>query len=181
MGIFLNSILSDINLVVTDIDGTLTDGGMYYGASGETFKRFHVQDGLGVKLLQTIGIPVAIISADRSATTTNRAKKLDIEHCYVGVGDKVAVLESICERLGQKPNQVAYLGDDLQDFDVMKRVGYPVAVGNAHPLIKTIASYVCQASGGEGAFRELAERLITQKGHQLIDVWQRLSRLESQQ
>ena len=167
---FLNSNLSDINVVITDIDGTLTDGGMYYATSGETFKRFHVQDGLGVKLLQAIGVPVAIISADRSSTTINRAKKLDIEHCYVGVDDKVLVLKSVCEKLGQTPNHVAYLGDDLQDFDVMKCVGYPVAVGNAHALIKTIASYVCQKSGGEGAFREFSERLIVAKGYDVLDV-----------
>lgn len=167
-----------VKLVATDVDGTLTDGGMYYMTSGESFKRFHVQDGLAVALLKAVGIEVAFISSDDSLVLSKRAERLGVSHCYAGVKDKVAVAQSICDQLDLEWDNWAYLGDDLQDYHLMQRVGLGAAVGDAHPLIKQIAQYQCQRSGGQGAFRELAEWLIGQQGYDIKTVWEQLTENE---
>lgn len=162
-----------ISVVATDIDGTLTDGGMYQTESGDTFKRFNVQDGLAVKLLQTAGFYVVWISSDNSAVISKRAERLGVEHCHIGVKDKVSVLQGVCKELGEPAERAAFLGDDLQDLAVMNLVGYPAAVADARDEVKKVAVYECQSSGGHGAFRELAEHLIRAKGDALLDVWER--------
>ena len=158
-------------MVVTDVDGTLTDGGMYHSSSGETFKRFHVRDGLGVRLLREAGLEVAWISSDTSPVIEHRAKRLGVAHCHTGVSDKVAVLRALCEQLHTSVDKVAFLGDDLQDLSVLRLVGFPAAVGDAHELVKKASRYQCAADGGYGAFRELAEHLLHVKGEDLADVW----------
>lgn len=166
--------LEQIKLVATDVDGTLTDGGMYYTTSGETFKRFYVRDGLGVNLLQAAGIDVSLISSDDSPVISNRAQRLGITHCFSGIRDKIGAVESLCQTTGLAFENVAFFGDDLQDYAVMQRVGFAAAVGDAHPLVKGIASYVCRCDGGQGAFRELAEYIIEQKGLQVQDIWEQM-------
>ena len=165
------STAASVQMVVTDVDGTLTDGGMYYSSSGDTFKRFHVRDGLGVRLLAKAGIEVVWISSDSSQVIAHRAERLDLAHCHTGVTDKVEVLRALCERLSTTLDRVAFLGDDLQDLSVLEMVGYPAAVGDAHELIKRAAVYQCSKNGGYGAFRELAEHLLSEKGEDLADVW----------
>jgi len=170
--------IEDIKIFATDIDGTLTDGGMYISSSGETFKRFFVRDGLAVKLLETIGVEVAFISSDDSPVITERAARLKIKHSFIGVSNKVEVLESLCVNANLVLENVAFLGDDLQDFDLMERVGFAAAVGDAHPLIKQRAHYVCHCVGGRGAFREVAEYLIEGQGYSVKEVWQGSQKME---
>lgn len=160
----------DIKLVVTDIDGTLTDGGMYYLSSGETFKRFDVRDGLGIKLLQAAEVEVSFVSSDESAATSARARRLGVEHCYGGVTDKVQVVENLRQLLHLEWRQVAFLGDDLQDVHIMRKVGLAAAVADAHPIISSIAGYTSTKIGGQGAFRELAEWLLTSRGCVIEDL-----------
>ena len=160
-----------IQIVASDIDGTLTDGGMYYTSSGETFKRFSVKDGLGVKLLQAIGIEVAFISSDDSPIILERGKRLGLRHCYAGVEDKVAVAKAICEEMDVGLDGMAYLGDDLQDLELLQSVGLGAAVGDAHSMVKEVAYYVCKRAGGQNAFREFAEWLIVQQGRSVQNIW----------
>jgi 3-deoxy-D-manno-octulosonate 8-phosphate phosphatase (KDO 8-P phosphatase) len=162
---------ADIRLLAADVDGTLTDGGMYYFPSGEIVKRFNVRDGLAVKLLRAVGIQVAFISSDDSPLVAARAKRLGLDHYYAGTTDKVHAAEEICAATGFSLANIAYLGDDLQDYELMREVGIAAAVGDAHPVIKNCADHICQAPGGGGAFRELAEWLIEGQGHEIEDVW----------
>lgn len=163
----MHKTLADIRLVATDIDGTLTDGGMYCLSNGETFKRFNVRDGLGVKLLRAANIDVAFISSDSSSVIKERARSLGIQHCFTSVENKVDVVDDLCQKLQISWSQVVFLGDDLQDSAVMSRVGLPVAVADAHSLIRRRAKYVCKNKGGYGAFREFAEWILSCRGYDL--------------
>ena len=160
-----------IEILATDVDGTLTDGGMYYSSAGETFKRFSVRDGLAVKLVQALGIEVAFISSDNSQLVAMRAERLGVAYCCLATSDKVGAAREICGRVGCNLSKMAYLGDDLQDLDLMRTVGIAAAVGDAHPTIVKTADYNCQSPGGQGAFRELAEWLISERGCDLEEVW----------
>ena len=159
-----------IQILASDVDGTLTDGGMYYTSSGDMFKVFSVKDGLGVGLLAACGIETVLISSDDSQVITKRAERLQIE-CYTGVTDKVGVVETLCRERGLGLEDIAFLGDDLQDYEIMQRVGLPGAVGDAHALLKNMATYVCTLPGGKGAFREFAEWLIERSGQTVEEVW----------
>jgi 3-deoxy-D-manno-octulosonate 8-phosphate phosphatase (KDO 8-P phosphatase) len=162
-----------IKLVASDVDGTLTDGRMIYGPSGEVSKSFNVRDGLGVKLLQTVGVTVSLVSSDDSPVATARAQRLGIDSCRIGVHDKIAAVESLCRDAGIEMKNAAFLGDDLQDYAVMQSVGMGVAVADAHPMVLAIADHVTQRLGGMGAFREFADWLIEQQGHHMEEVWLR--------
>ena len=153
-----------IKWFATDIDGVLTDGGMYYTSSGETIKKFHVQDGVAVELLRKCHIEVAFITSDDSPIIQQRAKRLKITEVFSAVGDKVDAARELCSRHGITFENLAYIGDDLPDLELLKRVGLAFAVGDAHPLLYPVAHYVCQKHGGDGAFREAAEWLITTRG-----------------
>lgn len=160
-----------IRILASDVDGTLTDGGMYYSSSGDTLKVFSVKDGVGVRLLEACGIETVLVSSDDSLVIGNRADRLGISVCLTGVEDKVGSIKALCKERGVGLEAIAYLGDDLQDYDVMRRVGLPGAVGDAHTLVKGVASYVCRQPGGKGAFREFAEWLIEQSGQTVDQVW----------
>ena len=162
-----------IRWFASDIDGVLTDGGMYYLSGDATMKRFHVRDGLGVELLRLCGIEVAFITSDDSPIVHHRARRLGVTRVFAGVRNKVSVAEDLCAQEGLALSGLAYIGDDLQDFDLLQQVGIAVAVGDAHPLIRSLADYVCQNRGGEGAFREAAEWLIALQGLDLVEVWKK--------
>ena len=155
---------AQIQLLATDIDGTLTDGGMYYSSSGEISKRFHVRDGLGGQLLQAVGVKVGFISSDSSSVIEARAERLGVDFCFSGVTDKVKVVSTLCAEIGVDSSQVAFLGDDVQDLAVMQCVGLAGAVGDAHSLVRKAAEYICEKDGGSGAFQEFAEYLLAKRG-----------------
>ena len=112
-------------LVITDIDGVWTDGGMYYPADGDVMKRFSVKDGWGVIFLRELGIPVAIMTGENTQIVQKRADKLKIKYCYLGVKDKVAQARELCRELGISLDEVAFIGDDLNDLPLLRLVGYP--------------------------------------------------------
>ena len=143
-------------LVITDIDGVWTDGGMYYTAEGDVMKRFSVKDGWGVIFLRELDIPVAIM--------TGEADKLKINYCYLGVKDKVAQAEELCRELGISLGEVAFIGDDLNDLPLLRLVGYSASPGNTPEYIKREVKYVTTAHGGYGAFREFVEKLLADNG-----------------
>jgi 3-deoxy-D-manno-octulosonate 8-phosphate phosphatase (KDO 8-P phosphatase) len=152
--------LAKIKLLALDVDGTLTDGGLYYTDSGEEMKKFNVKDGQGIKLLMQAGIEVAIVSASSAPSTLHRAKKLGIAHVYIGIEEKLTVIQSLCDQLGIDRTQVAYAGDDVNDLSVMRAIGCPMTLADAMPQNKDCALYVTQRAGGDGAVREICDLII---------------------
>jgi 3-deoxy-D-manno-octulosonate 8-phosphate phosphatase (KDO 8-P phosphatase) len=146
------------------VDGTLTDGGLYYTDSGEELKKFNVKDGQGLKLVMELGVEVAIVSASTSPSTQHRARKLGITQVHIGVEDKLSTLEALCGHLGLTWSQVAYVGDDVNDLAVMQAVGCPLTVADAMPANQACAIYVTQRCGGEGAVREVCDLIRLSQG-----------------
>ena len=149
-----------VKLLALDVDGVLTDGGLYYSNSGEELKKFNVKDGQGIKLVMQSGVKVAIISANNSTATLHRAKKLGIERVFVGIENKLATLEKICQELNLSLDRVAYVGDDLNDLPVLQAVGCPITVADAIPENKASAVYVTELKGGRGCVREICNLLL---------------------
>ncbi len=149
-----------IKLLILDVDGVLTDGGIFYDDEGGETKRFDVKDGHGIKLAMRAGIDVAIVSARESSAVRYRAKNLGIELVYQGIRDKVRALEEIMEKKSLKPDEIAYVGDDLVDLPVIKRAGFSAAVNDAATDVKDRADYVTGRPGGRGAVREVVEVLL---------------------
>lgn len=155
---------SDIRLLVLDVDGVLTDGGLYYDLQNQVMKRFDVQDGLGIKIAQKAGIQIAVITGLDSPAVAARVSDLGIKDYYAGYLDKRTCLEELKSRHHLQWEQMAYLGDDWVDLSVMDMVGLPLAVANAQPEVKNIASYVTMAKGGQGAVREVIRHLLIAQG-----------------
>lgn len=153
-----------IRLLLLDVDGVLTDGGIIIHADGSETKTFHVRDGHGVKLLQAAGIEVGLLSGRRSAPTDRRAAELGIALVHQGVGDKLAALEAILAARGLGADAVAFLGDDLMDLPVLRRVGLAMTVADAVDELAPFVQYVTRAPGGRGAVREAAELLLKAQG-----------------
>ncbi len=156
----INERAAKIRLVLTDVDGVLTDTGVYYGKDGEELKRFSIRDGMGVERLHDAGIEVGIVTGERSESVIKRAEKLHIEMVHLLCLDKPAVLQQIMEQHKYQPEEIAYIGDDVNDIEVMKLVGLAAAPADAFLKAREAAHYVCRRPGGNGAFRELAELIL---------------------
>lgn len=158
----LDEKVSRIKLLLTDCDGVLTDGGVYYGVDGEKLKKFNIRDGMGVERLRNYAnIITGIVTGELSPSLVKRAEKLKITELHLGAKDKPAVLRELLTRLDLQPEEVAYIGDDSNDLEVMKMVGFTACPADAIHFVKDIADYVCEAKGGKGCFREVAELLIS--------------------
>ena len=154
----------EVELLVLDVDGVMTDGGIYVDARGEVTKRFHVHDGLGIKAAQAAGLSVAVISGLDSPAVAARMRELGIEEYHPGHYRKVGVLEGILARAGLAPHQAAFLGDDWVDAGPMELVGLPMAVADAQPEILDLALWVSRRGGGQGAVREAVRYILAAKG-----------------
>ena len=130
--------MNEPKLVITDIDGVWTDGGMYYDDSGNEWKKFNTSDSAGVLFLRILDIPLAIITGEDTKIVKRRAEKSKIEHLYMGVSDKVLVANELCEKLGISLNEVAFIGDDINDINLLKKVGLSASPKNAPDYIKKI-------------------------------------------
>ncbi len=155
--------LRNIRLVITDVDGVLTDGGLYYGPDGECLKRFHARDGLGVRLLQQAGIQVAVLSGRDCPALRRRLADLGIAEAVPSQVDKRAALSGIMERCGVVAEEVAFIGDDIPDMEVFGLCGVSVTVADAPDYVKARADLVLECKGGLGAFRELGDRILEKK------------------
>jgi 3-deoxy-D-manno-octulosonate 8-phosphate phosphatase (KDO 8-P phosphatase) len=155
-----------VRLLALDVDGTLTDGRIYIGSKGEELKAFQVQDGLGIKLLRSIGVEVALITARRSPLVAIRAKELGLEQVVQGCRDKRAALGLMCAEQNLRLDQIAYMGDDLPDLPALTVVGLATAPANAHPWVAARVHWQSRAGGGDGAVRELCDLLIAAHGQQ---------------
>lgn len=151
-------------LVITDIDGVWTDGGMYYTSEGDAMKCFNVKDGWGVAFLRKLDIPVAILTGEDTQIVRRRAEKLKIAHCYLGVKDKMAQAEDLCRELGIDLSETAFIGDDLNDLPLLRKVGFSASPANTPSYVKCEVHYVTRVRGGEGAFREFVEKLLADNG-----------------
>ena len=152
--------LKPIKLLILDVDGVLTDGKIIYTDSGEEIKRFDARDGHGLKLLMRAGIGVALLTGRKSKAIMHRARDLGIEHVYQKATNKIAVYEKILTRSKLSDKNVSFVGDDLVDIPVLKKVGFSAAVPDAVPEVKEIVDYVTSKNGGEGAVREICELLL---------------------
>lgn len=160
----LASKIMSVKLVVFDVDGVLTDGRIIFSNSGEETKLFDVKDGHGIKLLMRSGVDVAIITARESEVVRRRAKDLGITHVFQGMKDKKMALEELVKTSGITPGEMAYMGDDIIDLPVLKRVAFSAAVADAVEEVRERVDFVSQRPGGRGAARELAELILKVQG-----------------
>jgi YrbI family 3-deoxy-D-manno-octulosonate 8-phosphate phosphatase len=149
-----------VRLLCVDVDGVLTDAGMYYGPDGEVMKKFNTRDGMGLARVREEGVSVAIISGEDSAIVHARAAKLRIDDVFCGASNKRAAIDELCARHGLALDEVAFIGDDLNDLAALECVGLPCAVADAAAPVKAVAHYVTERRGGDGAVREVCELLI---------------------
>lgn len=152
-----------IRLLLTDVDGVLTDGGVYYGAEGEVLKRFNIRDGMAVERLRAVGVDVGIVTGENSPSVVRRAEKLKIDLLVLGCKDKARRLDRILQEHGYREEEIAYIGDDVNDLEIMKRVALTAAPADALPQVFRAVHYRCGRPGGNGAFREFAELIIAAK------------------
>ncbi len=160
----LRKTLSQIRLFATDVDGVLTDAGMYYGESGDEWKKFNTRDGMGIKLLQRAGIVTAIVTQERTKLVARRAEKLAMPELHQGVMDKLSCIREMTARHGLALGQVAYIGDDINDLEALRAVGFSAAPADGMPQVTAAVNYVCQKKGGEGAVREIIEMILAAQG-----------------
>lgn len=156
----LPDLLRNIRLFATDVDGVLTDGGMYYSEAGDEWKKFNTRDGMGIKLLQKVGLITAIVTQERTRLVARRAEKLAIPEVHQGVMDKLSVIRDMAMRHGISLQQVAYIGDDVNDIEALRAAGLSAAPADGLPQVLEIVDYVCHKRGGEGAIREVAEMIL---------------------
>lgn len=154
--------LRNVNLFVSDVDGVLTDAGMYYSEKGDELKKFNTRDGKAFELLRNAGIITAIITSENTAIVANRARKLRIDHLYQGVSDKANILQKLCKELQVDSDDVVYIGDDINDLQVMQQVGFSASPFDASPVIKNSADYICTTRGGEGCVREVVDLILSE-------------------
>ncbi len=153
-----------IRLMAFDVDGVMTDGGLYYSDSGEEFKRFNSLDGHGLKMLKASGVEVAIITGRSSRCVEARTKNLGIEYVYQGVGNKREAMVELLNKLKLTRDAAAYMGDDVVDLTVMRHVGLSISVPESPRLVREHSDYVTQCRGGHGAVREACELVMSAQG-----------------
>ncbi|MEK6756789.1 MAG: HAD-IIIA family hydrolase [Bacteroidota bacterium] len=161
--------LRKIKLLLLDVDGVLTDGGIYYSASGEELKKFHTQDGYGIVKLRQAGIRAGIITGKVSTIVARRAEELGIEEVYQNLDNKLSAYEQIKSKLNVVDAQVAYIGDDEFDLPVLERVGFSAAPADAVDSVRRTVDYVCKRKGGAGAVREVIELLLRSQDKRIGD------------
>ncbi len=153
-----------IRIFLMDVDGVLTGGGIYLGSQEMEFKRFHVHDGMGITLLRAAGLRVGILTGRTSEAVTLRSKELDIDMVYQGSSNKLKGYAYLKERYGFEDGEVLYVGDDIQDIPIMKRVAIPVSVSDGDDEVKRHAAYITEKRAGDGAIREIANWFLKSRG-----------------
>ena len=150
-----------IKLVLTDVDGVLTDGGMYYTTEGDIMKKFHTRDGMGVTLLRKYNIPTILITKEKTKMVKQWAAKMKVEKLYDGIIKKNMILDKVCKTFNLKSDEIAYIGDDVNDVPLLKVVCLAVTPNDGTKEAKSVSHYICKLKGGEGAFREFADLIIS--------------------
>lgn len=158
--LFAHPDLARIRLLCCDIDGVLTDGGLYYGDDGTRFARFHVLDGMGLKRVQAAGVKLAFVSQSRTSYIAARARDLSIDFCYTGVENKLEIMKEILYKLDFGLEAVAHIADDINDLSLLLAVGLPITVPGGVLEVQSVCRFVTKAAGGNGAVRELCEAIL---------------------
>lgn len=153
-----------IRVVIFDVDGVLTDGSLLLGDDGQEYKAFYSRDGHGMKMLRASGVEIAIITGRSSEVVKHRVADLGIQHVYQGQLDKIVAFEHLVGELGVEADAIAYVGDDVVDLPVMRKVGFAIAVQDAHPLVKQHAHWQTPSNGGRGAARDVCELIMEAQG-----------------
>ena len=149
--------------MLTDVDGVLTDGGMYYTEKGDIMKKFHVRDGMGVTLMKKCNVFTIIVTKEKTPMVKQWSRSMKIEKLYDGIFKKEKILEKICKKYDVNSDVVAYIGDDINDIGLLKKVGFSICPSDAIDDVKKKCNYICKAKGGEGALREIADMIISSK------------------
>ena len=155
--------LKNIKIIATDVDGVLTDGGMYYSPSGDLLKKFHTRDGMGVTILRKIPIPTIIITKEKTKMVRMLAKKMNIAHLYDGVLNKVKILDKISEKFDVLPSEICYIGDDINDLELLTKVGFSACPKDAVIQVRKSVDYICKSKGGDGVLREIADLIVSKQ------------------
>ena len=150
----------NIKILLTDVDGVLTVGGMYYTSTGDTMKKFHTRDGMGVNLLKKSGIPKIIVTKEKTKMVRSWAKKMNVSHIYDGILQKEKILKEICKKYSVTSSQIAYIGDDINDIELLKKVGFSVTPNDGILDAQNIVDYICKKKGGDGVLREVADIIL---------------------
>ena len=159
----LLSKIKKIEILLTDVDCVLTDCGMYYDKRGDSMKKFHTRDGMAVTLLRKKSIPTIIVTKEKTIIVRKWAKRMKVYKTYDGIVDKVSILSKICKTFNVKSEHVAYIGDDVNDLELLKSVGFSAVPNDAISEAKIIADYICKTNGGNGVLREIADLVISAK------------------
>lgn len=157
--------LRDIRLLICDIDGVFSDGRIYLGNNGEELKAFHTRDGFGVKALLNNNVAVAVITGRRSNIVSQRMQALGVSHIFQGCEEKLSVYQQLAEQLELQDSQIACIGDDIPDLEMIQRAGVGIAVNDAHPFVQQQANYVTSIRGGFGAVREVSDLILLSQGN----------------
>ncbi len=152
--------LAKIKLLAMDVDGVLTNGGMYYSEDGDELKKFNTRDGKGIELLRNEGIRIAFITGENTHLGEKRAAKLKVDELCQGIEDKLSALQQIMSKYGLAYDEIAYIGDDINDLGILRAVGLAITVADGMPENQNVAHYVTQAKGGEGVVREVAVLIL---------------------
>ena len=153
----------DIKILLTDVDGVLTDGGMYYSTHGDVMKKFNSKDGMGINILRKKNISTIIVTKEKTDIVKKWAKKMNVKKVYDGVLKKELILEKICKSFKISEKEIAFVGDDVNDLELMKKVGFSVTPKDGNNAVKKIADYITKAKGGHGAVREITDLIIKAK------------------
>jgi len=159
----MKKICKNIKLVITDVDGILTDGGMYYSEKGEILKKFNTRDGMGFELLRNNQIHTVILTREKSKIAIMRGKKVKADEIFIGITKKEEKLNEICKKYKVLPENIAYLGDDINDKKIMKLVGFPATCNDGVLEIKEISKYISKLNGGQGVFRDITDLILKYK------------------
>ena len=155
--------IKKIKLIATDVDGVLTDGGMYYSSKGDVLKKFHARDGMAVSILKKNTIPTVIITKERNQIVKKWSSKMNIDKLFDGVKNKEKVVSKLCKSYGLSENNIAYIGDDVNDLEILKKTGFAATPKDGNMEVKKIVDYICKNRGGEGVLREICDLIISIK------------------
>ena len=158
-----NESLKKIKLVISDVDGVLTDGGMYYSARGDIQKKFHARDGMGISILKRNNIPTVIITKEKNQIVKKWASKMSVDRLFDGVKKKEILVPKLCKLYNLKEENIAYIGDDVNDIGIMEKIGLSISPKDANLEVRKIANHVTKSKGGEGVLREVCDLIISKK------------------
>ena len=153
----------NLKILLTDVDCVLTDGGMYYTSNGDVMKKFHTRDGMGVNMLKRKGIPTIIVTKEKTQMVKKWAKKMNIEHVYDGIQQKETILKIISKKHNVKTSEVGYIGDDVNDLELLKMVGFSATPNDGILEAQKIVHYICKKNGVEVSFREVVDIILSNK------------------